>query len=260
MGADRPLILERSGPIARIRFNRPDALNAINAAMAAAFREAARELAADESVRVIVLAGSGRGFVAGGDLRRFLSAPAAVPEELIQPLHEGLLQLIAQRAPLVASLHGPVAGAGLSLAAACDLAIAADSTRFTFAYPGVGVSCDVGASWTLPRLIGLRRALQLALADEPLSAEEALRIGLVNYVVPAAELEARTDALARRLAAAPPLALAALKRLMRESFDRDFGAQLDAERESFRALVGTEDCREAVTAFFEKRPGTYRGR
>jgi 2-(1,2-epoxy-1,2-dihydrophenyl)acetyl-CoA isomerase len=260
MPASSPIILDHTGPVAWIRFNRPEAINAINAQMAQAFHAAASELAADNEIRVIVLAGTGRAFVAGGDLTRIQAAPKAVADELIEPIHEGMLMLTQHQAPLIASVVGVAAGAGLSIVAACDLAIAADTTKFTFAYSSVGVSCDVGASWTLPRLIGLRRAMQLALVDEPLTAEEALRIGLINYVVPAAELPERTRQLAQRLAAAPPLALAALKRLFRQSSNQPFAAQLEQEREAFQQLAQTEDCREAVTAFFEKRAGLYHGR
>jgi len=255
----QPLIYE-PGAIARIIFNRPEVLNAIDAATASAFLEACRAIAADEAVRVVVLRGAGRGFVAGGDLALFRSDPLSIPKALIQPLHDGLLLLTQLRAPVIASVHGAVAGAGMSLAAACDLVIASDDARFKLAYSSIGVSSDLGASWTLPRLVGLRHALQIALVDEPIDATTALRLGLVNYVVPGAELAARTDQLAARLAAAPPLALGEMKRLMRDSSERDFSSQLDAEREAFGRCCKSEDFGEAVSAFFEKRPGRYVGR
>lgn len=256
---ESPLIFERSGAIARIRFNRPKLLNAIDLATASAFLAACRAIAADADVRVVILSGEGRAFMAGGDLGQFRRDAQAVPDQMIQPMHEGLLLLTQLDATVIASVHGAVAGAGLSLAAACDLAIAADDARFTLAYSSVGVSSDLGASWSLPRVIGLRRALQMALMNDSFDAAQALSYGLVNSVVPAASLQMETDALAARIAAAPPLALGALKRLMRASSGRSLADQLDEERESFRRCIQTRDFTEAVSAYFEKRVGQYQG-
>ena len=257
---ERPVICEFSAGVARIILNRPHVLNAIDASFATAFHDACIAITRAPEVRVVVVSGNGRGFLAGGDLAQFQRDAAAIPELMIQPMHEGLLLLSGLGAPVIASLHGAVAGAGLSLAAACDLAIAADDVRFSLAYPSVGVSSDLGASWTLPRLLGLRRALQLALLDTPFGGDEALRLGLINFLVPAASLQKETERLVARIAAQPPLALASLKRLMRESYNRDFAAQLDAERESFRRCASSADSREAVASFLEKRPGKYLGR
>lgn len=257
--ADAPVIFERSGPIARIRFNRPERLNAIDIATAAAFLAACRAIAEDRDLRVVVISGEGRAFMAGGDLGQFQRDAQVVPDQMIQPMHEGLMLLMQAELPVVASVHGVVAGAGLSLTAACDLGIAADDARFTMAYSGVGVSSDLGGSWSLPRLIGLRRALHMALLNDSLDATQALNIGLVNSVVPLASLRAETDKLAARLAAAPPLALGAMKRLMRQSSERSLAAQLDEERESFRRCIQSPDFAEALSAFFEKRAGVYDG-
>jgi 2-(1,2-epoxy-1,2-dihydrophenyl)acetyl-CoA isomerase len=256
---NQSLIVERTASAARIRFNRPKVLNAIDTSMATAFLETCRAIAADDSVRVVILSGEGRAFMAGGDLAQFRSDPQSIPETLIQPMHEGLKLLTQHAAPVIASVHGAVAGAGLSLTAASDLAIAAEGTQFNLAYVNVGVSSDMGASWSLPRILGLRRALQIALVGEPFDAEVALRIGLVNYVVPLADLGDETAKLAARIAAAPPLALGAMKRLMRESSERDLISQLDAERDAFSRCCGSEDFREAMSAFFEKRQGNYQG-
>lgn len=255
-----PILLESRGPIRHIRFNRPQALNAIDQSLASAFLATCRQLADDPEVRVIVLSGSGRGFMAGGDIAQFRDDPASVPETLIEPMNQALQLLSRLDAPVLGSLHGPVAGAGMSLALACDLAIAADNSRFNFAYINLGASCDVGASWHLPRLVGLRKALEIALFSEPIDAAEALRLGLVNRVVPAEELESATLALAQRLAAASPKALGLLKRLMRGSFETSFAGQLEAEKAAFTDCLQTEDFREAVAAFLEKRPATFSGR
>jgi 2-(1,2-epoxy-1,2-dihydrophenyl)acetyl-CoA isomerase len=164
------------------------------------------------------------------------------------------------RAPVIASLHGAVAGAGLSLAMACDLAIAAEGTRFSFAYARLGASCDLGGSWHLPRIVGLRRALEISLLGDTFDAGQALQLGLVNRVVPADRLADETRQVAERLAAGAPLALGQLKRLMREASSRDLPAQLAAERAAFAACVETQDFHEGVTAFLARRAPRYEGR
>lgn len=259
-GRDPPLHYRLDGHVARITFNRADVLNAIDAETARLFLAACRSVSADPQVRVVVLAGAGRSFVAGGDLKAFRRDPARVPADLIDPMHEGLLLLTAAAAPVVASLHGVVAGAGLGLALACDLAIAAEDTRFNMAYLNVGASCDLGASWTLPRSVGLRRALEIALLNPVLDANEALAIGLVNQVVPGDRLRDRTDAVAARIAAGPPVATGHMKRLLRGSAALGLADQLAAEREAFQACTATADFGEALRAFFEKRPARYAGR
>ncbi len=254
------MIHRREGAVARIRFNRPKSLNAIDAAMALAFRAACRAIHDDPEVRVVVLDGEGRAFMAGGDIAQFRDDPGSIGVKIIDPMHEGLMLLLHGPAPVVASVHGPVAGAGMSIALACDLVIAADDARFKFAYVDLGAGCDLGASWTLPRLVGLRRALEIALLSEPIDATEALRLGLVNRVVPAAARAEETERLAARLAAGPSLAQGLLKRLMRESFGRDLRGQLEAEARGFVACTATSDFREAVSAFLEKRRPNFQGR
>ncbi|MGM9486915.1 enoyl-CoA hydratase/isomerase family protein [Ideonella sp. YS5] len=255
-----PVLLQRDGAIANLRLNRPGVLNAADGALALAFRAACLALEADSSVRVVVVSGEGRAFMAGGDIAQFREAPHAIAETLIDPLHEGLQCLVRMRAPVIASLHGAVAGAGLSLAMACDLAVAAEGTRFSFAYAQLGASCDLGGSWHLPRLVGLRRALEISLLGDTMDAAQALQLGLVNRVVPADSLADETRRLATRLAAGAPVALGQLKRLMRESWSRDLATQLGAERAAFEACVGTQDFHEGVEAFLAKRAPRYEGR
>lgn len=251
------LLRQRDGPIARLQFNRPAVLNALDRATAVEFAHACHELASDPSVRAVVVCGAGRAFMAGGDLAELHSDPTGAAVALIGPMHEGLVLLAEMRAPVIASLHGAVAGAGLSLALACDFALAAEDTRFSLAYVNIGASCDVSASWSLPRVVGLRKALEIALLGETFDAAEALRLGLVNRVVPVAELEARTMQLAQRLANGPAQAIAQLKRLMRTSFERDLRGQLDAERAAFLSCAATADFAEGVEAFIGKRPPRF---
>lgn len=255
-----PVLFERDGPIARIRFNRPAVLNAADRTLAAAFRDACRAVAADPGVRVVVLSGEGRAFMAGGDIAQFRDDPQSVPATLIDPLHDGLRTLSGAPAIVIASLHGPVAGAGMSIALGCDLAIAAEGARFNMAYARLGASCDLGGSWHLPRLVGLRRALEIALLCDNIDAAQALQLGLVNRVVPAAALVDETQALAERLARGAPVAQGVIKRLMRESSGRDLAGQLDAERAGFSACIASADFSEAVAAFLDKRPAAFTGR
>ena len=168
--------------------------------------------------------------------------------------------LEALDAPVIASLQGAVAGGSMSLALSADLAIAAEDASFNLAYTRIGASCDLSSSWHLPRLVGLRRAMEIALLSETIDAAEALRLGLVNRVVAADRLEEETMALARRLAEGPTLAYGRLKRLLRRSFESDLAGQLDAEREAFCASTGTRDFAEGVAAFFGRRKPSFEGR
>ena len=257
---EAPLLIERDGAVVVLRFNRPKSLNAVDVPMAQAFLQAARALARDKSVRAVVLCGAGKGFMAGGDLATLSANPRQAAVDLIGPLHEALTVLAGIDAPLVAQVHGVAAGAGLSLMLQADFAIAAEGTRFNMAYVNIGASCDVGASWALPRLIGLRRALEVAMLGETLDSTQALELGLLNRVVPAAELQAQAMAFAQRLSKGPTVALGRVRRLMRSSFDRDLPAQLDAEASAFVQCAQTEDFRIGVDAFFAKQPARFVGR
>lgn len=259
---DPALVLDAEGPIATITLNRPKQLNALDRAMAEGLEAAVETLAGKPDLRVIVLRGAGRGFMAGGDLgviQRGLDEGAEHVDALMLPLHRALVRLAELPQPVIASLHGPVAGAGMSVAMAADLAIAADDAAFTLAYTRVGTSPDGSASWHLPRLVGLRRALEIALLADTIDAAEAQRLGLVNFVVPAAELQSQTAALANRLASGPTRAYGRIKTLLRDSLARDLPAQLDAEREAFHAGMATADFREGVAAFLAKRKPVFGG-
>lgn len=255
-----PLLLERDGAIATLRFNRPDTLNAIDVPMAQAFLAAVQTLAADPSVRAVVLCGNGRGFMAGGDLATLRAAPVQGAIDILTPLNAALPLLAQMNAPVIAQVHGVAAGAGLSLMMLADYVLAAEGTRFNLAYINLGTSCDVGASWALPRMVGVRKALEIALLGEAFTADNALRLGLVNRVVPAADLQAATTALAQRLAAGPTVAYGAMKRLMRESMDRTLPEQLAAEAKGFVHCAGTQDFRAGVEAFHARGRAEFVGR
>ena len=260
LAGDAPLLLLRKGAISRLVFNRPAVLNAIDHATSVAFLQACRSIAADPENRVIVMSGTGKAFVAGGDLAALSVDPVASAKALIAPLHEGLAILAELPQPLIGCLHGSVAGAGVGLALACDLAIAAEGTRFNLAYAKVGTSLDASSSWGLPRVVGLRKALELALLADTFDAAEALHMGLVNRVVPAAELASVTDVLAQRLAAGPTAAYGQIKKLLRSAFSNDLRTHLDAEQAAFCACAETVDFAIGLEAFLAKRPAAFSGR
>lgn len=258
-----PVLLNVDGPVARIVFNRPKVLNALSVDAANAFLAACRSIAADKSNRVVVIAGEGRAFMAGGDVSAFAGPPDEVAVRvpaIMEPLHEGLEILASLPQPVIASIQGAAAGAGMSIALSTDLAIAADNAVFTLAYAKLGASPDGSSSWTLPRLVGLRKAMEIALLSEVYDAAEALRLGLVNRVVPAAELAAETDKLARRLAAGPTVAFGQMKKLLRTSLDASLHDQLAAEARAFGECIPTADFAEGVDAFLNKRTATFSGK
>ena len=250
----------REGAVARLHFNRPQALNAIDTAVAAAFLRACEDIAADGAVRAVWMSGEGRAFMAGGDLAQMQVDPLPVARRLIEGMHGGLRLLARLDAPVVASVQGAVAGGGLGLTLGCDLVIAAEGTRFNMAYPQIGASCDCSTSWGLPRILGLRKAMELALLNPVIDAAEALQLGLCNRVVPGQELQAETQRIVERLAAGPTRAFGQLKRLMRDSLQNGLDAQLDAEAAGFQASAATADFAEGVGAFLDKRVPRFMGR
>jgi 2-(1,2-epoxy-1,2-dihydrophenyl)acetyl-CoA isomerase len=256
----QPLLLSRQGAIATLQFNRPEAMNALDLPTAQALLAAVKAIAQDAGVRAVLLKGAGRAFVAGGDLATLRADPVQGAQDLLGPLNEALVLLQGLDAPVIAQVHGAAAGAGLSLMLMCDFVLAAEGTRFNLAYINLGTSCDVGASWALPRLVGLRRALEIALLGENFTAGDALRLGLVNRVLPAAELEAAAQAFAGRIASGPTVAYGHMRRLMRDSLDRGLPEQLAAEAAAFDACARTDDLREGIEAFFAKRKPQFSGR
>lgn len=259
------VLLARDGPVATLTLNRPAALNVLDLAMVDALVPATAEVAADTAIRVLVVRGAGKHFMAGGDIRTFARSLDRGPAErerefahLLERVHTVVETLARMPQPVVARVHGAVAGFGLSLMNACDLAIASDDAYFAAAYRQLAVTPDGGGTWSLPRIVGLRRALEIMLVGERFDAARALAIGLVNRVVPAGELDAAVDAMVRPLVEGPRDALAGTKRLLRRSFGRALPEQLAAEAASFSGLTMDDDFVEGVGAFLEKRPPRFR--
>ena len=246
--------------IARITICREKAFNSIDLASAREFCNIVNRCSSDRSVRAVVITGAGgKAFCAGGDVSAFAAHPETVDlliKEITGYLHQAISRLAWMNAPVIGAINGVAAGAGLSLAAACDLTIAAEHAVFASAYTQIGLTPDGSATYFLPRLIGRRRAMELFLTNRALKAEEALAWGLVNQVVPAADLMKETDSLATQLAAGPTQAFGGVKKLMMMSMSDSLESQMERETRQIAELSRSADGLEGVRAFVEKRkPG-----
>ncbi len=251
--------------VATVVLQRPQAMNALDLETKDGLRAALHRAAADDEVRAVLLTGTGRAFCVGQDLREHVTALREQPVEQVwgtvaehfAPIARALLTMPK---PVVAAVNGVAAGAGASLAFACDLRVLADSASFTTAFAGIGLSCDTGASWTLPRLIGQARALELLYFPRTVDAAEAQRLGLANRVVPAEALPAEAGALARELAAGPTLAYAGIRQALAFSTTHDLDRSLANEGEQMARTGASQDHRDAVAAFVAKERPVFRGR
>lgn len=252
--------------VCTITLNRADSLNSINEAMTSELAKVIRQLQRDDSVRCVILTGAGRAFCSGqdlGDLKKKYADPSFVPhllEDLKRRYNPVVLGLRDLEKPVIAAVNGVAAGAGLSLALACDLRVASEKASFIEVFVNVGLVPDSGSSFFLPRLVGLGKALELCFTGDKVSAEEALRLGMVNKVVPPEDLMKTAGELAARLAKMPTRAIGLMKRLLHRSFDTDLGGMLDAEAFAQETAALTADHREGVMAFFEKRPANFQGK
>src|SRR5215210_4103023 len=251
---------EVADAVATITLDRPEAPNSLTVPLKTELLDAFRRIAADPEVRAVVLTGSGRAFCAGQDLRERLE-PAALPlageiRARYNPLIRAMRSLDK---PIVAAINGVAAGAGASLAFACDIRVAAETASFVLAFARVGLVPDSGATWLLPRLVGAAKAAELALVGDALSATDAERFGLVARVVPADRVVEEARGIALTLAAGAPRAIALTKQALNETWGRDLEAALDHEAELQGIAGATADHAEGVAAFIEKRPPRFRG-
>ena len=257
---DEPSILLRvEDAVATVTLNRPAALNALDLRMAEALAEACEECEEHQGVRAVVLTGAGRGFCAGGDMRAAFGEverggdPEGFFRDLTVPLHRAILSLRRMPKPVVAAINGAAGGAGMSLAAACDLRLAAEGARFKQAYTSIGLTPDGGWTAIVPQLVGASIASELLFLDPVIDAAEALRLGLVHQVVPERGLMARVGEVSRALADGPSTAFAGAKALLNAWLLPALEAQLDRERQRIIGQGATGDFREGVVAFVEKR-------
>ena len=240
------LDLEIKDGIATLTMNRPEARNALSMEMRAQLIEVLHDIEHDDAVRCVVLTGAGDHFMAGGDVK-------GMSESIKKAMRR-------MPKPIIASCRGAAAGAGVSMALACDLVIAAEDAFFTLAYCKIGTSPDGSSSFHLPRAVGIKKAMEIALLGDRFGAQEAKDIGMINFVVPSAELDAETASLAQRLAAGPTHVYGNTKALFYRSLESEFESQLQAEAEYFADCASRADFREGVTAFVEKRSPNFTGR
>ena len=256
--------IERADGVATLTLNRPDAYNALDLALGRELFQASIELDEDAGVRCVVITGSGKAFCAGGDVKSFvdnLGRIGAHIKELTTYLHGAISRLCRSDKPVIMAVNGVAAGGGFSLALSGDLVVAAESAKFSMAYSRIAATPDGSSSYFLPRLVGIRRSLELYLTNRPLAAREALEWGLITRVVPDGELASAVSTLARELAQGPSKAFGAAKRLFHQSTWESLETQMELEAQAIAASGRTEDFRAGVTAFADKKPPpAFRGR
>ncbi len=257
----KTVLYEVESNVATVTLNRPEALNALNPELHQDLGRALDAAVADASVRVLVLTGAGRGFCAGGDIKAMAAKLAAMasgsappnPMESLHTFHELMTRFYELPKPVVAAIHGPAVGAGMSLALACDLRVASEDAVFSQAFVKIGLSPDGGSTWLLPRAVGASRAAYLAMTGETINAKKALEWGAIHDLVENGQHLAKAREWAARLAAYSPHALRELKALLQSSEGRSFAAQLQAEAEAQMRNVTTAEFRAAVTAFVSRK-------
>jgi 2-(1,2-epoxy-1,2-dihydrophenyl)acetyl-CoA isomerase len=256
------LLFDVRDNVAHITLNRPEAANSINEEMGKDLMHAALRCDEDPEIRAVLISGAGKIFSGGGDLKAFSARGNQLPyhiKEVTTYLHAAMSRLTRMDAPVVAAVHGAVAGAGMSIAIACDIVVAAETTRFMVAYTRAGLVPDGSLTYFLPRIVGLKRALELTLTNRMFSAQEALQWGLVTRVVPDNELLAQAIAIAVQLGAGPTRAYGISKRLLHSGWTETLETQMENESQAIANSARTADAREGIASFLEKRPPKFKG-
>ncbi|NOT54253.1 MAG: enoyl-CoA hydratase [Deltaproteobacteria bacterium] len=257
------ILFEVNNNVARITMNRPEAANALNVDMAKDLMHASLRCSEDAAIRAVILTGAGRLFSGGGDLKSFAAHGENMPyhlKEVTTYLHAAVSRFTRMDAPVIAAVNGTAGGAGMSLCCFCDLVLAAESAKFTMAYTRVGLTPDGSSTYFLPRIVGLKRALELTLTNRMLSAQEAMEWGIVTKVVPDANLQAEADTLAAQLATGAPGAFGGVKRLLHSGWSETLETQMELETQIIAARAHTADGREGIAAFIEKRAAKFTGK
>lgn len=254
------LLVEKLGPVLSLTLNRPESLNAFSPEMILGLTNTIREAQNDDDVQVIVLSGSGRSFSAGGDVKTMGQAGPTQVYDHVGKLNQLILTMKNLEKPIIAAVHGFAAGAGVNLALACDLIVAAEDSKFALSFSQVGLVSDGGGSYFLPKLIGPHLAKQFFFSAEPIPAERLYQLGVINALIPLEKLQEETTKLALKLAHGPGRAYGKLKKLIDHSLTSTLEEILEEERLTQVLMVQTEDHKEGVTAFKEKRKPAFRGR
>lgn len=260
-----PVVLEtRHEAVAYLVLNRPDKLNALSAELSTALNETLSRIADDQSIRVVVISGAGRAFCSGGDLGAIGKGREQNKTDELGPiLRSGMQAVLKMRLmpqPVIAAVNGPAAGAGMNVALAADIRIAADTATFGQTFSRVGLYPDYGGTYFLPQLVGPSVAAELFYTGEMIDAATALRLGIVNRVVPVTQLESEVKALAHEIAQGPPLAIRAIKKALFAANEEDLVKTLDHEAQEQLKCFHSEDCSEGIRAFFEKRHPKFQGK
>jgi 2-(1,2-epoxy-1,2-dihydrophenyl)acetyl-CoA isomerase len=262
---DQPVTYAVADGVATITVRRPEAMNSLDVATKVALRDAVLSAGEDQAVRCVVLTGTGRAFCVGQDLKEHIEIlSSSSSDDLFRTVPEHynptVRALATMPKPVIAAVNGVAAGAGASLAFACDLRVVADSAGFNLAFTGIALSCDTGASWTLPRLVGRAKALELLYFPRTIPATEALELGLATTVVPADDLDQEVSSMARRLAQGPTVAFGAVRRSVAFAAGHDLEATLDFEAQMMALTGATEDHAAAVASFVAKEKPVFGGR
>lgn len=257
------LLFSVTDHIATITFNRPQAMNTFDKQMADELSALTEQVRGDDDIRCVLLNGSGVLFMAGGDIRFFHENLKTMPAGVVDIMHAlnaSIINLMQMPKPVVASVHGSVAGVGMSLMTACDLVIAAENTKFTMAYSGIGITPDGGATYNLPRLVGTKKAMEWILLSDIFDAKMALQYGLINWVVPESAQKSETERLVKRLANGPTMAFAHGKRLINQTWQTSLESQLECEGRAFADCTLTADFKAGVNGFLQKTKPEFKGK